>query len=144
MLALATKNEQYGVYKKQNVLTAGPGELTLMLYDGCIKNLKLAKIYISEKNVEKTNEVFLKAFNIVAELMQSLDLNFDISHQLLAIYDFISRTIAEANMAKDVPKTDIAIELVTDLRDTWQQVIKLSKSELSAGSVKSGFAVAAE
>lgn len=144
MVTLATKSEQYGAYKKQNVMTAGPAELTLMLYDGCIKNLKLAKIYLSEGSIEKTNESFIKAHNIVAELMQSLDMNYEISDQLLRLYDFIIRTMTEANIAKDGKKADVALELVTELRDTWQQAMRISRADMPANVQRQGFAAAVE
>ena len=39
-------------YQNNTVNTASPGELTLMLYNGCIKFIKLAKKGIDEKNIE--------------------------------------------------------------------------------------------
>ncbi len=45
----------YAQYKQQGVLTASPTELVVMLYEGCIKQLKLAKIHIESKNMESAD-----------------------------------------------------------------------------------------
>ena len=40
----------YNAYKQNSVTTASPGELTLMLYNGCIKFIHQAKKAIEVKN----------------------------------------------------------------------------------------------
>lgn len=40
-------------YKNNSVSTASPGELTLMLYNGCLKFLGKAKIAVAEKNIQE-------------------------------------------------------------------------------------------
>ena len=61
------------IYKQNQILNASPKKLIFLLYEGCIKNLKLAEIHIAEKNIEKTNQVLIKAQDIIAELMNTLD-----------------------------------------------------------------------
>ena len=46
-------NNPYAKYKEQSVTTATPEELTLMLYNGCIKFINLAEVYIEEKDYVK-------------------------------------------------------------------------------------------
>ncbi len=126
MVAYASAGDQY---KQQSAMTASPGELTLMLYDGCIKNLKLAKIHIAAKDYAKSNDTLQKAQAIIAELMRSLDVRYDIAKQLMQLYDFILSTVVQANVKKDIQKVDEALSLVEDLRETWQQVIRINRSK---------------
>ena len=63
-----TANNAYAKYKEQSVTTATPEELTLMLYNGCIKFINLAEVFIDDKNIEKINVNILKAQDIVNEL----------------------------------------------------------------------------
>jgi flagellar protein FliS len=42
-------NNPYQAYQQGAVQTASPGELTLMLYNGCLKFIKLARTGIQEK-----------------------------------------------------------------------------------------------
>jgi flagellar protein FliS len=133
MLAYSAAGNQY---KQQSAMTASPGELTLMLYDGCIKNLKLSKLHIEAKDFLKTNTDLQKTQGILCELMRSLDMAYDISKQLIQLYDYIIDTLVWANVKKDVGKIDEALGLVTELRDTWQQAILIHRRQ-SVGTAMS-------
>jgi flagellar protein FliS len=126
MVAYSAAGNQY---KQQSAMTASPGELTLMLYDGCIKNLRLAKMHIGAKDFIKTNDDLQKTQGIICELMRSLDMNYDISKQLIQLYDFIMDALVWANVKKDIDKIDEALGLVTELRDTWQQAILIHRRQ---------------
>jgi flagellar protein FliS len=126
MVAYSAAGNQY---KQQSAMTASPGELTLMLYDGCIKDLKLAKMHIGTKDYNKSNDVLQKAQAIICELMRSLDMRYDLSKQLMQLYDFLLDTLVWANVKKDTTKIDDALDLVTELRDTWQQAVRLNRQQ---------------
>ena len=119
----------YDTYQRQNIMTASAGELTLMLYDGALKFLRSARLSIESKDIEKAHEYFTRAEAVVEELMQSLDMNYDISKQLFPLYEFINLTIIEANISKNAEKADIAIELLGEIRDTWNQAIKINRQK---------------
>lgn len=126
MVAYANAGDQY---RQQSAMTASPGELTLMLFDGCIKNLKLAKIHITAKDYAKANDTLQKAQSIIIELLRSLDMRYDIAKQLSQLYDFILNTVVQANVKKDTEKTDLALGFMTDLRETWQQVVRINRAK---------------
>jgi flagellar protein FliS len=112
-------------------MTANPVELIVMLYDGCMKQLKLARIAIQEKNYEHTNVHLQKAQHIVSELVNSLDLHFPIANDLMRIYDFILRQILEINISKNDAAIGDILGLLTTLRDAWAQVAKMNKNAVS-------------
>jgi flagellar protein FliS len=126
MVAYSAAGNQY---KQQSAMTASPGELTLMLYDGCVKNLRLSKMHIEAKDFIKANEDLQKTQNIICELMRSLDMTYDISKQLIQLYDFLIDTIVWANVKKDISKIDEALDLITELRDSWQQAILIHRRQ---------------
>jgi flagellar protein FliS len=117
----------YKTYQQNSVLTATPGELTLMLYDGCIKFIKQARIALKEKNTNGKNKYLLKAQKIIRELMVTLDQSQPIARDMMRLYDYIYRRLIEANMKNDVTILDEAERLVTDFRDTWKQVIEITR-----------------
>ena len=136
MLAYAnTQAKANNAYRQNTALTASPGELTLMLYEGCLKNLKLAKRYVSEDRKEAAHENFQKAQAIISELERTLDMQYDVSKQLFSLYRYLLAEMAQANIKKDVhkeesmDKTDMLMEIVTDLRDTWQQAVRLYRQQ---------------
>lgn len=117
-------------YLRQSVMTATPSELLVMLFDACIKNLKIAEMALEEPaDYMKANENFIKAQKIISELIGSLDMSFEISVQLLPIYEYLLRMLRQMNVKKDLTELPAAIDLLKSQRDTWEQVSKLSGSE---------------
>lgn len=48
-------NNPYAAYQQNSVATASPGEVTLMLYNGCLKFIKQASQAIENNNIEEKN-----------------------------------------------------------------------------------------
>lgn len=127
----------YEKYKENNVVTAGPGEMTVMLFEGCWKFLKLAKTGIEEKDIAKANNNLIKAQNIVLELMQSLDFTYEISHSLFAHYEYLYRELVQVNMHKDEKRLEPIIKAIYEYYETWKDVIKKDRMNKSNYSDRS-------
>jgi flagellar protein FliS len=127
MQSITLKNPQEA-YRKQNVLTASPVELIVMLYDGLRKNIILGERAIGKNDMERANGHLLKAQNIVSELMNCLDLSFEISEDLMKIYDFLFRGLVESNIKKSAERLPDYLEMVDDLRGAWIEVSAMQKS----------------
>lgn len=120
-------NQPHQAYKQNSINTASPGELTLLLYNGCLKFIKLARKAMEEGNIEQRNENLIKSQNIVQELMVTLNKDVQLSHNLMQMYDYILRRLIEANTKNDVAILDEVEGFVTEFRDAWKEVIQLSK-----------------
>ncbi len=116
-------------YKQNSVTTASPGELTLMLYNGCLKFLHKAKLAIQEKNIEEKNKNLQKAQSIIGELMSTLNMDVEVSKQLLPLYEFLNRRLIEANIQNDVAIIEEVEGFVTEFRDTWKEVIRINRQQ---------------
>ena len=127
-------NNPYKSYQQNSVNTASPGELTLMLYNGCLKFIKLAKKAITDKNVEEKNTNLIKAQNIIHEFMVTLNMDVKVSSELMVMYDYINRRLVEANVKSDLAILEEVEGFVTELRDTWKQVIQLNRKQQFANS----------
>jgi flagellar protein FliS len=114
----------YERYKTQNISTASPMALIVMLYNGCIKQLKLSRIAIEKKDYEGANNSLKKSQDIITELMMSLDFRYEISNNLMALYRFIYGEIVSINMAKKVEKIEPVVKILSDLREAWVKVEK--------------------
>ncbi|MFT8318837.1 MAG: flagellar export chaperone FliS [Sporolactobacillus sp.] len=117
----------YQSYQQNSVLTATPGELTLMLYNGCIKFIRQARVAINAKDLPAKNTFLQKAQRIVRELMVTLDQKQPIAGEMLRLYDYIYRRMIDANVKNDPEILDEVEKLVIDFRDTWKQVIELTQ-----------------
>lgn len=120
-------NNPYAKYKEQSVTTATPEELTLMLYNGCIKFINLAEVYIEEKDYAKTNLNIQKAQDIIQELNITLNMDYEISQNLRQLYTFVNEKLLDANIKKDKQALFDAKEIVSELRDTWKEAMALSR-----------------
>jgi len=120
-------------YRKQDVLTAGPVDLIVMLYDALKKNIVLGKRGIMKKDIPGTHKYLMKAQMILTELINSLDMNYEISNELLDLYEFALRTVAEANMQKNAEPLDPIIEMVDSIRDAWKEISGQSRGQIKLG-----------
>ncbi|HHW70658.1 MAG TPA: flagellar export chaperone FliS [Clostridiales bacterium] len=123
----------YQQYEKQSVMTASPGELTLMLYNGCIKFIKMGIKYIEEGNIGEANNAIQKAQDIINELAVTLDMEYEIAEQMYLLYEYMERRLIEANISKDMGILHEVEELIVELRDTWAEVIKLNRQQRYGG-----------
>jgi flagellar protein FliS len=122
----ATPKNQQDIYLEQKVMSAKPEELTLMLYDGLVKFIKKARLFNEQKDIQKTHENVVKAQAIVLELQATLNMDYAISDELDALYDFIYEMLVEANLSKnDKPLAD-ALEISESMRDTWKEAMRLT------------------
>lgn len=55
---MAAQTSAHNIYKQNSVTTASPGELTLMLYNGCLKFLAKAKQAIQEKKIQEKTRIY--------------------------------------------------------------------------------------
>ncbi|MDQ0214911.1 flagellar protein FliS [Oikeobacillus pervagus] len=122
-------NNPYQAYKNNTVTTASPGELTLMLYNGCLKFIHQAKKAIEDHNIESKNTNIQKAQNIVSELMVTLNMDVEVSKNMMSLYDYMNRRLIEANLKNDLAILHEVEELVIEFRDTWKQVIQLNRKQ---------------
>jgi flagellar secretion chaperone FliS len=127
-------NNPYQSYQNNSVNTASPGELTLMLYNGCLKFINQAKVAIKNKNIEDKNTNLVKAQKIIQELMVTLNMDVAVSENLMQLYDYINQRLIEANVKSDLEILDEVEGYVVEFRDTWKEVIQLErKAKYGAG-----------
>lgn len=131
---MASQTNAYNAYKQNSVTTASPGELTLMLYNGCLKFLGRAKVAIADNNIQEKNNYIQRAQAIIAELMSTLNMDIEISKQMLPLYEYMNRRLIEANIQGDVAIIEEVEGLVTEFRDTWKEVLKINRQQQFANT----------
>lgn len=115
-------------YQSNQVTTATPAELTLMLYNGAIKFIKQAKNAIHAKEVAKAHEYCLKVQSILYELIATLNTEVPIAQDFEKMYDYMLRRMIEANMRKDVAILTEVEDFFVQFRDTWKEAMVLAKN----------------
>lgn len=123
------QNSAAEAYKRQQIMTATPEALTLMLYNGCLKFMSEGADAIQAKDYEQANTSLQKAQRIISEFRLTLNMNYEISHQLFPLYNYVYDRLVEANMQSDVSKVEEAKHIITELRDAWAQAMKKARAE---------------
>ncbi|UPK43467.1 flagellar export chaperone FliS [Paenibacillus pabuli] len=115
----------YEKYRQSAVQTA-PSQLLIMLYDGAIRFVKGGIEGIKEQDVQKSNEFFKKAQDIVSELRASLDYSYEVSQNLSSLYEYVNYLLIEANIKKRAQQAEEALGYLVELREAWSQAAKLN------------------
>ena len=116
-------------YKTQQIMTAAPEQLTLMLYNGAIRFVEESMTALEQKDFAKSHERNLRAQDIVREFMATLDMKIELSKNWLSLYDYIEYRLIQGNIKKDKAQLNEAKSMLTELRDTWVEVMKMTRAE---------------
>jgi flagellar protein FliS len=128
-------------YRTNAVLTASPGQLVLMLYDGALRALALAREAFARppqdlRRLEAINHQLIKAQQIINQLNGTL--NFDVgdgqfSREMQRLYDYYGRRIIEANLRKRVEPVIEVERLLGEVRNAWAEMLRNQDSTAATG-----------
>ncbi len=118
-------------YQKNEVETATPEKILILLYDGAIQFLNKAKIAMEQKNIPEIHNNIIGAENIILEFINTVDEENggDFAIRIKALYEYFYNTLVQANLKKDVTKIDEVLRHLVDLRATWKQAIAMVNSQ---------------
>jgi flagellar protein FliS len=129
-------NKAYNKYKENSIFTSSPEELTFMLYNGLVRFILQAEASLGAEDLSKANNSIIRAQDIVAYFRATLDMKYEVSQGLDALYEYMYRRLIEANVKKDKEILDEVLGFVKELRDTWSQAMKLAKQNSAPHLVK--------
>jgi flagellar protein FliS len=126
-------------YRANAILTASPGQLVLMLYDGALKALAIARDAFESsaddpRRIETINTQLLKAQAIINELQNGLNMEAggEFARTMHRLYDYHNRRLLDANIRKQIEPVIEVERLVRELRDAWAQML----TQQDAGTVE--------
>lgn len=122
-----TNSNGVSTYQKNAINLASPQELTLMLYNGLVRFTKLAIQGVEEKNIEMASNNMVRAQDIITEFMCTLDMQYEVSKNLMVLYEYMHKRLIEANIKKDLRILKEMLGFAEELRDTWAQAMKVAK-----------------
>jgi flagellar protein FliS len=117
-------------YRANSILTASPGQLVLMLFDGALNALAIARTACDDptgdpKRFEVINTQLVKAQKIIAELQGTLNLEAggEFAKTMYQLYDYFDRRLVEANLKKQSTPIAEVEKLLGDVRNAWHQML---------------------
>ena len=120
------------MYRANSVLTASPGQLVLMLYDGALRAMALARSALARapedwSRIEEANRQLLKAQRIFVELQATLNMEAGdgkFSEEMNRLYQYYIRKLVEANMRKAVEPIVEVEQLFGQVREAWAEMLR--------------------
>jgi flagellar secretion chaperone FliS len=111
-------------YQQNAILTAPPGRLVVMLYDGAGRFLRRAAAATREGDIEGSNRSLQRAEAIIDELLATLDFEQggEIAASLRDLYLFCRRELNEARFGRDADRVETVADLLAELREAWAQI----------------------
>ena len=117
-------NQYKSVDLNTAVEAASPHQLISMLFRGTLEALAKAAGSIERKDIPLRTQQINKACEIIVSLKGSL--NFEqggeIAENLDNLYDYMLRTLMQANRENDLAKVKEVSELIATVADGWSQI----------------------
>jgi flagellar protein FliS len=124
------------VYRSNSILTAEPGKLVLILFDAALNSLRIAKEALDRplrdlERISISNKELTKTRLIIDELNGALDLSQpgEFGSTMRNLYNYFYRRLLEADMKKDKSIIEEIENLITEIRDAWEEMLKKYASE---------------
>ncbi len=109
---------------RSEVSRARPTRVVVMLYDEAIASLKAAIEAMEQNEIEER----CNRINVVTEIIGTLHMSLDmdkggeIAEQLGQLYRFVLAQLIRINISSDDEGAAKIIDLLTPLRDAWEEV----------------------
>jgi flagellar protein FliS len=106
------------------VATADPHRLIVMLLDGAIERITMARGAIEHTAIEAKGNLLHRAVAILDELRASLDMQTggDIASNLADLYEYASRQLMRANLENRIEPLNEVSSLLREIRSAWIQI----------------------
>lgn len=113
-----------------NIQDASPHKLILMLFDGAILAINMAKNHMQLNQIAAKGESISRAIAIIDEgLKISLDEKSggELVQNLKALYEYMSNRLLMANIKNEVEGLDEVARLLGELKGAWEQIGQMAQ-----------------
>lgn len=107
-----------------SVDSADPHQLIVMLFDGALERIAVAKGAIERGDIKEKGQKIGRAIAIIDGLRASLnkDVGGDIAENLDNLYDYMQRRLFDANLRSDIAALDEVADLIKEIKSAWMAI----------------------
>lgn len=111
-------------YQQTAVMTAGPGKMIAMLFDGAMRYLRQARLALEEGNLPEKNHQINNAQAIISELRHALDPQHDpaLVERLDALYDYVFQENLACQIDNQLGHLDNSLRVLQPLHEAWSRL----------------------
>ena len=127
-------------YRETATLTAPPGQIVLMLYEGAIRSLERSLPGFTASDPAESNMIIhnnlQRAQEIIRELNFALNMEQggEFATNMRRLYNYLERRIWDSNLKKNSTGVGEAIRHLTVLRDAWATMLNNQGSAPETGT----------
>lgn len=109
---------------RTDIESASPHRLILLLLDGAIDKVRVARLAMQRRQIAEKGANVSWAISIIDGLRASLNIEQggELAERLDMLYDYMTRTLAEANLRDEVGKLDEVERLLNEIRAGWKGI----------------------
>lgn len=129
------KNESIKAYSYR-ISQASPVELVIIMYDMAIEYLNDAIAALRENESEtatQSQEQFRRnlkyAKRVIDQLAADLDMQYEVSEELLKLYRIMDRYLVKASVEKNIQLVETVISMLSKLRKSFYEISMKDTSE---------------
>jgi len=128
-------NAYMSQYQNNQILSASPEQILILLYDGSIRFCHQAIHAMDAGQRTVQAEKISRAMAIVCEFANTLnhEVGGEIAADLDALYGFMTRELTRANLQNDRKALETVEGLLSGLRETWVEAIEINRNEMMPG-----------
>jgi len=117
-------SQMANAYKNQQIMTASPEQLTLLLYNGALRFLNESISAMEQGDIQKSHNANMRVQDIIREFVITLDMSYEISKGFLQLYEYTEHCLIQGNIKKDVTQLHQAKDVLQELREAWVGAMK--------------------
>jgi flagellar protein FliS len=136
-------------YRNIATLTAPPGQIVLMLFDGALHRLEKALPGFSHEDPAQANMIIHNNVQRAQEIIRELNFALNMEHggefaaTLRQLYDYFDRRLLESNLQKKSAGVKEVIRHLSELRSAWATMLAGQNTPAAESAVASAALVAA-
>ncbi len=111
------------------VTQANSSQMVVILFELIMENIQGAKEELADGDAVEYEKSLRKAQSFLNELMGSLDYQYEVSYQLMSLYMYVNRALAEAVVSKEGNRLSSAESVIGRLLEAYREVAKQDFSE---------------
>jgi flagellar protein FliS len=116
---------------KQDVATADPHRLTLMLMQGALDRMAYAKGCMERQDLAGKSEHLSRVSAILINLRDTLNLDIggEVAENLYSLYEYMVQRLVDANVENSLQIMDEVINLLLPIKNAWLSIPEEAKQE---------------
>ncbi|TAJ30691.1 MAG: flagellar export chaperone FliS [Nitrospirae bacterium] len=123
-------------YQHDQISSADPVELIVLLYDGAIQRIKYASQEMVKGNHLASGIALYRALAILAELRKSLNMQDggEVAVNLDRLYLFMHEELVKGNLERKPERLDKVLPMLSDFREAWVEIANQAKTAAAAAA----------